>query len=252
MTYAFLQVSRDDMLPKKVCQSCSALLEDYHRFSERATQVQQTLAFLLGLHIRHIQEQEAAELCLMQANVKMESNVIKNELEDLIVHQGSLQVEGDKFDLTTERQTIMPEVEDYQDRQLHRRKIMDEPLDDRQVLLDEEDYSNASGLGEATTAGDNTTRQIHRRKMLQPKKAAAPDKNSLDQHLTDIGGIECLMGESEGSQDGFKSEEFNENDLFQGKLLFFNEFHYQFIIKTNLSMLSSYRIHYCVFICCAY
>lgn len=195
------------MLPKKVCQSCSALLEDYHRFSERATQVQQTLGFLLGLHLRHIQEQES-EMCLMEANVKMESNLIKNELDELIVHQGTLQVEGEKFDLT--QQDLMPLDDDCE---RHGRKIIND-MDKRQVfgqVLDEEEFNS---LGDSGSSGDNPKRQLHRRKMLQPKKATAPEKNS-EQNLTDIDGIEFLMGESDGSQDDFKSEEFNENDLFQ-------------------------------------
>lgn len=184
------------MLPKKVCQSCSALLEDYHRFSERATQVQQTLGFLLGLHLRHMQE---AELCLMDASVKMENNLIKNELDELIVNQANLQVEGEKFDLT--RQDLMPVQEECHSQH-----------DKRQVfgqVLEEEEFNN---LGDTTNIEDNPKRQLHRRKMLQPKKAI--DK-STDQTLTDMDGIECLMGESDGSQGDFKPEEFNENDLFQ-------------------------------------
>ncbi|PSN57075.1 hypothetical protein C0J52_01732 [Blattella germanica] len=44
-----IEVSKDDMLPKKVCRPCRARLEDYHKFAERANRVQHTLELLIQM-----------------------------------------------------------------------------------------------------------------------------------------------------------------------------------------------------------
>lgn len=46
---SLFQVSKDDMLPKKVCRPCRARLEDYHKFAERANRVQHTLGLLIQM-----------------------------------------------------------------------------------------------------------------------------------------------------------------------------------------------------------
>lgn len=160
------------MLPKRVCQSCNLLLEDYHRFSERATQVQQTLYFLLGLHLPHPHEQDS-QLCLIDDGVKVESHVIKKELDEFIIHQGNVQIETEKFDLLVPRENSLKDQKSYYN--VRHEKEIENSMNvevDREIAL-ENDLEEESEV-----------KQIHRRKMLMPKKSVqdkmAEGKKSLE------------------------------------------------------------------------
>lgn len=46
-----VQVSKNDMLPKKVCKDCRSQLEESYKFAERAARVQRSLELLLQMKL---------------------------------------------------------------------------------------------------------------------------------------------------------------------------------------------------------
>lgn len=177
-----------------MCHLCSELLEDYHRFSERAVQVQQTLGLLLGVHAPCTPSDEM-QLCLMKTNVKLESN-IKNELNELAMQTGSTHIENEKFDFQLGVQTNnVYQCEDQ------RKKLILSTFDEYDSFR--EDFNFLS-----KDLGDSV-RQLHRRKMAQPKKTASCGPSSE----------ECLIGDISSIDNGSKIDtSFKSEDIvvFQG------------------------------------
>lgn len=183
------------MLPKRVCQSCSLLLEDYYRFSERAAQVQQTLYFLLGLHLPQSSKQDP-QLFLLNG-VKVESNLIKKELDEFLCHQGGIGVEEEKTDIILPGSSIsMKDQSQYCELKYYKR-------------VDDNTSSGPESFVNSDCVSDEF-KQIHKNsKMILPKKGV------LVSTLIDSKGIEK---NSENNLEYFKLQKAGEKEKCQGAI----------------------------------
>ncbi|KAJ9584803.1 hypothetical protein L9F63_020857, partial [Diploptera punctata] len=146
-------VSKDDMLPKKVCRPCRARLEDYHRFAERANRVQHTLGMLIQM-----KTSIPSESTVSQNNPGVD---VKNDPEDIEIKDElmefpldvTLEADGDAH---IEPKSNSTDDEDDNDEQNTR----DTPPPPHPVKDSKHNLNERS------------MRISRRRKMLQPKRSS--------------------------------------------------------------------------------
>ncbi|KAJ4433544.1 hypothetical protein ANN_15853 [Periplaneta americana] len=154
-----IEVSKDDMLPKKVCRPCRARLEDYHRFAERANRVQHTLELLIQMKTVDVSSRVPV------GETQNEDGIdVKNDPEDIEIKDELLEL---PLDVTLESEG---------DNHIENKVIStdeDEDEDDDQSIP-ELPPSPTPPLRESKrgSANERSMRHSRRRKMLQPKKTS--------------------------------------------------------------------------------
>ncbi|KAK6629939.1 hypothetical protein RUM43_003760 [Polyplax serrata] len=197
-----IEVSRDDMLPKRVCQSCNVLLEDYYRFSERAKRVQQSLYFLLGLHLPFSPEGDP-ELSMIDDGVKIESN-IKKEMDEFIFHQSNfMKAESPKIELSVTGDILLEENTHYCSMSNAAKQICN--------------VSNANvGIGSALSSNNNVEasdfKELHRRRMLIPKVLTHDEAKQVNPPNE----INCIIENSEECEHHFHNQMYRNQSVCQG------------------------------------
>lgn len=188
-------MSKNDLLPKKVCRPCRARLEDYHRFAERANQVQHTLELLLQDYGQStdppeeiFQDSDFNHIEIVHSEIETYSNPYseQHELHNLHV-SSSIDTEetGNKMLIKEEFLEMPLDVTLEMDSNNHvnlgehniGRPSSDDDVEEEEEEEEEEEDEEEENIqsSKVLTRGKMNTRPVRetrRRKMLQPKKAA--------------------------------------------------------------------------------
>ncbi|GFG30066.1 hypothetical protein Cfor_06137 [Coptotermes formosanus] len=146
-----IEVSKDDMLPKKVCRPCRARLEDYHKFAERANRVQHTLELLIQMK---------------SANMSSGPLVAETKNEDGI----HVKKDPDDIEIKDELMELPLDVTLVSDGDSHVDTKVNSTDDDHSIPeLPPLPHIRESKHG---SINERPMRLTRRRKMLQPKKSS--------------------------------------------------------------------------------
>ncbi|XP_063243696.1 zinc finger protein 260-like isoform X2 [Bacillus rossius redtenbacheri] len=175
-----IEVSKDDMLPKKVCEPCHVRLEDCHRFAEQASEVQHTLQLLLQMAPSAASDKESD---------------IKDEIDDVHVKEEMVDLPLDV--------TLDSDVDSHTDNK--------ETIDDEHSTEDVRSTtaSPSPGNEQETTPSPRCDR---RRKMLQPQRASKRRRSSAQSVKYTPSSCEDSDEERPGPEQVKHEEEYQEDE----------------------------------------